>query len=129
MRLPFRPVLRAAPLLVMFPSACAPFGGAETRAGLDGGLAGVDGGVAGVDGGVDAAADSLVRDVDRGFTGCDGAVMCDRYVFVTSATFRGDFGGIGLADEACQSAANASPVPAIKGRRFLAWLSVDKDAA
>ena len=49
------------------------------------------------------------------------AVPRERVVFVTSASFTGDLGGIVGADAKCQLAAAA--VPGLNGKTFKAWLS------
>jgi hypothetical protein len=55
--------------------------------------------------------------------GCQGATDCERVVFVSSAVYAGDLGGVVGADAKCQALADASSVPRIKGRSFLAWVS------
>mgnify|MGYP002777727519 CR=1 FL=1 len=62
--------------------------------------------------------------------GLPGALPCDpgcrhraRLVFVTSATFAGDLGGLDGADLECQLAAEAAGLA--DGRTFRAWLSDD----
>ena len=61
--------------------------------------------------------------VDAGI-GCQGAVACERVVFVTRATFRtSDFGSINGADALCTAiAAAATALPRVKDHRFKAWL-------
>jgi hypothetical protein len=60
---------------------------------------------------------------DGGYTGCLGALACTRTVFVTSTSFTPG-GGIAMADKACQDAADASIMSSVRGKKFLAWLSV-----
>jgi hypothetical protein len=56
--------------------------------------------------------------------GCQGAVDCERVVFVTSVMYSGAaLGGLAGADAKCQALADASPVARIRGRTFVAWLS------
>lgn len=45
----------------------------------------------------------------------------DKYVFLTSSGFRGDFGGIDAADAICQAHADRANLPG----RYLAWLSTE----
>jgi hypothetical protein len=65
-------------------------------------------------------------DVFPGAAGCNGAVDCERVVFVTSEAVWGSllFGVTG-ADAMCNRLAAGSMHPRIKGRRFVAWLSDD----
>jgi hypothetical protein len=58
-------------------------------------------------------------------TDCNGAITCQRTVFVTSTTFKGlEIGGLAGADSKCQSAAEQAPVGGpVRGKRFHAWLS------
>ncbi len=89
----------------------------------DGGLdAGDSGG--GVDASKDTGLDAPKTDTgaDAG-PGCNGAIACDRVVFVTAAQYQGNLGGIVGADQKCQTAADASTVARIKGRTFNAWVS------
>jgi hypothetical protein len=53
-------------------------------------------------------------------TSCDGGA-CTRYVFVTSAVVKGDFGGGAMADTICKQAASTSSL--LEDRVFRAWLS------
>lgn len=55
--------------------------------------------------------------------GCQGAIACQRVVFVTSVEYTGDLGGVAGADAKCQARADASTVAGIHGRTFLAWVS------
>jgi hypothetical protein len=56
--------------------------------------------------------------------GCQGAIACERVVFVTSGTFTGNLGGTLGADLECQRLADGKVVhPAVKGRSFRAWVS------
>jgi hypothetical protein len=55
--------------------------------------------------------------------GCQGAAACPRIVFVTSATYQGNLGGIAGADAKCQAAADASLIVGVKARTFRAWVS------
>jgi hypothetical protein len=54
---------------------------------------------------------------------CNKAPACDRVVFATSATFKGDFGGSAKADEQCMTAASSSKIDAIRKKTFKAWVS------
>jgi hypothetical protein len=54
---------------------------------------------------------------------CEGSPECERVVFVTSLTYTGNLGGLAGADAKCQALADASPLPRVKGRTFLAWVS------
>jgi hypothetical protein len=65
----------------------------------------------------DAAPDGPV------YTGCNGALDCERVVFATTKDFGGGFGGVPEADQKCQSHADTSQSPRVKGRKFLAWVS------
>ena len=44
-------------------------------------------------------------------------------VFVTSRTYTGDLGGVAGADAKCTQLAEASTLPAVRGRTWKAWLS------
>jgi hypothetical protein len=58
--------------------------------------------------------------------GCNGAVDCERVVFVTSETVWGSLiNGVAGADQICNRLAAASKNPRIAGRAFIAWLSDD----
>ena len=97
------------------------------------GTPGADGRVTPV--GADAAVDGATVDATRNDAadagdaadaapvGCQGAVDCTRVVFVTSATYTGNLGGIAGADAKCQALADASPNPRIKDHTFQAWVS------
>jgi hypothetical protein len=77
----------------------------------------------GPDGG---AVDAGGIDAPNGGPGCNGAVDCERVVFVTTRAFTGgDLGGIKGADAKCQSAADNSPLARVRGRLFRAWLSTN----
>jgi len=58
---------------------------------------------------------------------CNGAPNCKRVVFATSEKYNGNLGGRSGANQTCQTLAGASPLPRIKGRQFLAYLSVVND--
>jgi len=73
----------------------------------------------------DATADA---DADAGI-GCQGAVACERVVFVTSLDYSGNLGGIAGADAKCQALADQSSIARIKGRTFLAWVSTSMTPA
>lgn len=81
-----------------------------------------DGGVfdAGVDAGVDADATPAT---------CDAAVACERTMFVTSAVFDGNLGGLSGADAKCTAVADAAASPLVRGRQFVAWLSTQSEPA
>lgn len=65
--------------------------------------------------------DSGGTGVGSGKEECAGKVDCERYVFVTKATFTGKLGGASGADQKCVDAAKANPK--LAGRAFRAWLS------
>jgi hypothetical protein len=68
-------------------------------------------------GGGDGASDGPV------YTGCNGALDCERVVFATTKDYGGGFGGIAEADQRCQTHADGSQSPRVKGRKFMAWVS------
>lgn len=57
------------------------------------------------------------------YTGCNGALDCERVVFATTKDYGGGFGGIADADQRCQTHADGSQSPRVKGRKFMAWVS------
>ena len=57
------------------------------------------------------------------YIGCNGAIDCERVVFATTKDYGGAFGGIAEADQRCQTHADASQSPRVKGRKFMAWIS------
>lgn len=84
----------------------------------------VDGGVK--DSGVDArpTIDATPDAPADGGVGCQGALACERVVFVTSGTFTGNLGGTLGADVECQKLADGIFAHArVKGRSFRAWVS------
>jgi hypothetical protein len=58
---------------------------------------------------------------DAAVVGCNGAVGCARYVFVTQQAVPGNIGGLDAADAICTSEAKTNPK--LVGRAFVAWLS------
>jgi hypothetical protein len=71
----------------------------------------------------DAGAGTSVAAAQSGST-CNGAVDCERVVFVTSQTFRGfQVQGMSGADGLCDSLAASSKNARVKGRSYVAWLS------
>ena len=72
---------------------------------------------------VDVATDAVADTGVDAAIGCQGAIDCERVVFVTSLDYSGALGGVTGADAKCQGLANASTVARIKGRTFLAWVS------
>ena len=60
--------------------------------------------------------------------GCRGAVDCTRVVFVSSQDYTGALGGIVGADAKCQTLADLSTNPRIKGHTFQAWVSTLADS-
>lgn len=52
---------------------------------------------------------------------CNGKVDCERLIFVTSAAFTGNLGGLAGADQKCSEA--AKKIAGYAGRAFRAWLS------
>lgn len=71
----------------------------------------------------DAASDAPV------YIGCNGAVDCERVVFATTKEYGGGFGGVAEADQRCQTHADGSQSPRVKGRKFLAWISTAANPA
>lgn len=75
----------------------------------------------------DAAPDSVDAPVDTSIVAvdaaCEGEAACERIVFVTSTTFLGALMGLDGADALCQQIADRSG-SSVRGRKFLAWLSV-----
>ena len=55
--------------------------------------------------------------------GCMDPVGCPRVVFVTTNAFVGALGGLAGADAKCQAAADASSLPTVRGRTYVAWIS------
>lgn len=104
--------------LSAYTGGAAPEGSAVDAA--DGSIAEAGAGEVGV---VDAGMDGMDAD-----GGCDGALDCERRVFVTRAVFQGDLGGIVGAETKCNAAAAASSLPNVKGRRFLPWVSTSGSA-
>jgi hypothetical protein len=70
------------------------------------------------------AANDVVTDDAALPDGCQGAVACERVVFVTHDTFAvSDFGGLVGADAICERVANAAgAVARVRNRPFRAWL-------
>jgi hypothetical protein len=69
-------------------------------------------------------------DADAGPPPCNGALACERIVFVTSQVYTGAaVNGITGANNKCQASANQSTNPRVKGRAFRAWISTDASAA
>lgn len=80
-------------------------------------------------------ADATVAPVEGGTDARDDAALSEpcargscRVVFVTSGSYRGDFGGVDGGDQKCEKLARESPFPGIRSRTFIAWLS-ETDAA
>lgn len=63
------------------------------------------------------------------YTGCNGALDCERVVFATTKDYGGTFGGIAEADQRCQTHADTSQSPRVKGRKFIAWISTTGSSA
>lgn len=77
-------------------------------------------------GAADAAAESSGDPATSGSAGCNGAVSCERVVFVTSKAVTGSLiNGVLGADAMCNTLAAASSHPRVAGRTFVAWLSDD----
>ncbi len=55
-------------------------------------------------------------------TAIAGSAYAQKTVFVTSATFNGNLGGLTGADEKCQTEADG-PVSIVPSGTYLAWLS------
>jgi hypothetical protein len=72
-------------------------------------------GTSGTNGGGDSGTDAPAS------VGCNGALDCERYVFVTHAAYTGALGGLAGADQKCTDAARATTL--LAGRTFVAWLS------
>lgn len=92
---------------------------------------------AGSSGGVDAAKDATTdatKDADASDGGatnpnaCNGKPSCERLVFVTSATYPGNFGAT-TANDKCRAAADASALPNVRGRLWRAWISTATKSA
>jgi hypothetical protein len=66
--------------------------------------------------------DAADAEKDAPLLGCQGAVNCDRVVFVTSTTGSGNLGGIEGADAKCNATASSSSHPSVKGKTFKAWI-------
>lgn len=59
---------------------------------------------------------------------CEGKPACERYVFITSITYPGNFGEE-QADGLCQERVDFNgAVPALKGRQFRAWITTNTAA-
>lgn len=58
-----------------------------------------------------------------------GCNSCERIVFVTTALYTGNIGGLAGADARCNTAASASTLARVKGRPFKAWLSTQATSA
>src|SRR5688500_15355507 len=52
---------------------------------------------------------------------CNGDAGCGRLVFVTSAVWQGNLGGVSGADAKCNEVAQASPLPMLRARKWVAW--------
>ncbi len=113
--------------LSLVPVAC-------TLSGLDGLTDGVTPAEGGADGAIDAAptddasstdAPLEAADGDAAPIGCQGAVVCERVVFVTQARFAtADFRSLAGADMLCDRAATGpSAIARVRGRTYRAWLS------
>jgi hypothetical protein len=93
---------------------------------LDAGAPDADGGsVLPPDGGTGPGIDdasTVLEDGSDASTAGDGTVDHDRVVFLTSATYLGNFGGFLGADAKCQALADASLLPAVRGHTFRAWI-------
>jgi hypothetical protein len=73
------------------------------------------------DAAVDAGAADAPADAPTGKPACEGALDCERVLFVTSATYDGNLlGGIAGATSKCNQLASA--VPALSGLTFRAFL-------
>lgn len=95
---------------------------ADTKS--DGG--GTNDGSTTTDGGTDAALDG---DAARTYVGCLEDAGCERVMFVTTATFQGNLGGLAGADAKCQAVADNSTLARVKGHQFRAWLSTSAQSA
>jgi hypothetical protein len=62
------------------------------------------------------------------YLGCNGALDCERVVFATTKDYGGGFGGVAEADQRCQTHADGSQSPRVKGRKFMAWVSTLNNA-
>ena len=78
------------------------------------------------DGPSDADADAGVRPDSSFGPPCLGAIDCRRMVFVTSAKYAPNFGGLSKGDAKCAERAAASALPSVRERKFAAWLSGDE---
>lgn len=78
----------------------------------------------------DAAADVVNADAADASMGCNGAVACERMVFVTSAIVEGHvINGVAGGDDFCTLLAATSQKPRVRGRLYKAWLSGGQDVA
>jgi hypothetical protein len=57
---------------------------------------------------------------------CSGTAQCERFVFVTSITYRGDFVPAN-ADTLCRDRAEASSVGTLHGRAWRAWITTSTE--
>jgi hypothetical protein len=53
---------------------------------------------------------------------CNGALACERILFVTSMQYHGDLGGVEGADVECNRLAHATRSPRLQNASFNAWL-------
>jgi len=55
---------------------------------------------------------------------CPGSCLFNRYIFVSSAMYTGNFGGLAGADAECQALADAAGLPGM----YMAWLSTNGES-
>jgi hypothetical protein len=135
----------AVTLLCLGASACGALIGSSSDGPAPSGTDATDGAAEGAALGDGQAADAVEPPTDSGLgdgdprggdsgpdgstpgldAGCGGVTGCTRVVFVSSATYQGNLGGIAGADAKCQALADASVHKHVKGRTFLAWVSLN----
>lgn len=76
----------------------------------------------------DAGPSDAAADAPAPYAGCNGALDCERVVFATTKDYGGGFGGVAEGDQRCQSQADGSQNPRVKGRKFMAWISTSANA-
>jgi hypothetical protein len=114
-------------------AACTSFGTDPTDTPPEAGVDASPPSDAGTDGAVPSDANGEIQDASidvtvEGDAGpCEGEPDCPRFVFVTSESFSGeDLGGAISADQKCTArAALPSTLPALRVRKWRAWISED----
>jgi hypothetical protein len=114
----FVPLVACVDLGTLASSGSDPEDASSDVRGKAGGEAGLNAG----DGGTIGVLDGASTDSAKSPNGCNGAVACERVIFVTSLAFIGAFGGVSGADTKCQVVADNATSPRVKGRKFVAWI-------